>query len=208
VATVGSAPRVFPADGSCSVDGDGGDTLLNDQKNRFVPPAGADVNRGIKAADDIISLPVPSDVQSQQRSAWSSQDSAQIGALESTAAVVEGYLVAVTPEDTGTGESCNCHRPKVLYDYHIFLSGTAGVPKSEAVVVEMTPRWRSIHPSWQDVNNIKKLVTQKMRVRVTGWLLLDEDHRDQVGLYRATVWEIHPVTKLEYAATGSAWTEL
>ena len=44
-------------------------------------------------------------------------------------------------------------------------------------------------------------------VRVSGWLMFDPEHRNQLGTYRSTLWEIHPITKLE-VWDGSAWVAL
>jgi hypothetical protein len=35
------------------------------------------------------------------------------------------------------------------------------------------------------------------RVRITGWLFLDNDHPTDLDRQRATLWEIHPVTRIE-----------
>jgi hypothetical protein len=43
-------------------------------------------------------------------------------------------------------------------------------------------------------------------VRISGWILLDPEHPDQVGKTRATIWEIHPVMKIE-VSTGGMWRE-
>jgi len=40
--------------------------------------------------------------------------------------------------------------------------------------------------------------TNKQQVRISGWLMLDPEHQDMIdeGL-RSTLWEIHPITKIE-----------
>ncbi len=74
------------------------------------------------------------------------------------------------------------------------------------MVVEITPRLRAQHPSWSR-KNLNRLVQQQTRARVSGWLLLDQEHPDQVGKTRATLWEIHPVLRIE-VWTGGTWREL
>jgi hypothetical protein len=41
------------------------------------------------------------------------------------------------------------------------------------------------------------LVNTGKPIRVSGFLMLDPEHRNQVGKYRLTVWEIHPITQIE-----------
>jgi hypothetical protein len=136
----------------------------------------------------------------------------QLQDLEGHAVTVVGYLVGAKEENTGTGESCNCNYPAVLFDYHLYLADQPGVYINKAVVVEMTPRWRAVNPTWGTSDNnyagfktIQGLVNQQ--VRVTGWLFFDEEHLNQVGQYRATVWEIHPITTFEYQKDGG-WVTL
>jgi hypothetical protein len=209
----GDAPAVYPAPPAepCPVDGDRGDPLLNDQKNRYRLPADADIDPTIKVPGDIISLDVPPTLHGA-RAGWSGPDAAAVAARERKAVIVEGFIVDLIEENKGNGEACNCHRPKELYDYHVFLAeAPADDPKkpdkTEAVVVEMTPRWRFIRPSWAPASNVKSHAN-KDRVRITGWLLLDEDHLDMVGKARATAWEIHPVTKVEVLGSDGTWTAL
>jgi len=162
---------------------------------------------------DMIHLPQPSELQSIKRDQWPNDSGVgQVTSLESKAATIEGYLVGAKEENTGDGESCNCHDPKRLFDYHLYVADQPGVGIDQAVVVEMTPRWRAVNATWGTADNgyggfqvIKSLTNQ--RVRVTGWLLFDEEHLNQVGLYRATVWEIHPITTFEYQKNGQ-WIAL
>jgi hypothetical protein len=217
-ARAGDAPASYPAANASPIQGDRGDPLLNDQKNRFHVPAPAEINPKIKLPSDILALPVPPLTQGQLRSTWSSSDSALVSVYERSAAQVEGYIVAVRNENTPAGESSNCHRGLELHDFHIFMADAPisdpTKAKAEAVVVEMTPRWRAIHPTWQDTTvtgggpgPIQKLVN-KTRVRVTGWLMLDEEHLSVVGTQRGTVWELHPVTMVETQSAHGAWTQL
>ena len=45
------------------------------------------------------------------------------------------------------------------------------------------------------------------RVRISGWLMLDPEHPDQVGKTRGTIWEIHPIMQIEVNQNGQ-WTPL
>jgi len=48
----------------------------------------------------------------------------------------------------------------------------------------------------------------RQMVRISGWLMLDPEHQDMInsGL-RSTLWEIHPITKIEVWDNGS-WVDL
>jgi hypothetical protein len=189
--------------------GDGGDPALNKQKNRYVPPTVAQIAPSIKGPADIVALPAPQSVGKQLRSSWIPKDAGTIAAYEAMGATIEGKLVRITPENKANGESVNCHRYQVLYDFHIFIADTPGVGIDQAVVVEMTPRWRSMHSSSWTVPNIQGLIDKKANVRVTGWLMFDEEHTDVIGKYRAAAWELHPVTELQYQVSNNGpWTTL
>lgn len=209
------AEATFPSENPCPIEGDGGDPSLNVQKNRYEPPEAADFNREITTPAGLIALPSPQSLP-RIRAKWPQSTLEVIAARENQAATVEGYLVRAIKENTGKGESCNCHDPKVLFDYHLYIADEPGVPIGKAVVVEMTPRWRAAEPSWGTVDNgysgfktINALIDK--RVRVTGWILFDQEHLSQArpgpNQWRATAWEIHPITMFEYQQNGT-WTEL
>jgi len=80
------------------------------------------------------------------------------------------------------------------------------------IIVEITPRLRvKVFESLgleNTANNkeLRKLIIGK-KVRVTGWLLFDSEHkinsyninprRKTKTIWRATCWEIHPITNIE-----------
>ena len=45
------------------------------------------------------------------------------------------------------------------------------------------------------------------KVRVSGWVMYDPEHPNMLRKTRGTLWEIHPVTKIEYM-DGGAWKNL
>lgn len=115
----------------------------------------------------------------------------------------------------GEQEVCNCgKRLPGDRDTHIELGLSPNVPETERVIVEVTPRLRAITKQngvdWttttlqgQNPSNPGGSILHKW-VEVTGWMMFDTMHVDQAentspghaGNWRATCWEIHPVTSL------------
>jgi len=50
------------------------------------------------------------------------------------------------------------------------------------------------------------VIREQQHVRVSGWLMLDPEHPDQVSKTRGTIWEIHRLcgSKWSVAANGHA----
>lgn len=44
-------------------------------------------------------------------------------------------------------------------------------------------------------------------VRISGWLMFDPSHRNHLGRFRKTLWEIHPITRIEVWQNG-AWVNV
>jgi hypothetical protein len=51
------------------------------------------------------------------------------------------------------------------------------------------------------------LVDSQTEVRISGWLMYDSEHVNVIGTQRATVWEVHPITKIEVQKDGQ-WVDL
>jgi len=126
-------------------------------------------------------------------------------------AVFEGVVINVK---IGGIESVNCHAKDPPHrDTHIELGLDASASPRQRVIVEVTPRWRTKMQAegvdWSTSALHKMLIGH--RVRVTGWLFGDFEHRPQAensnpggpSNWRATVWEIHPITGIE-VLSGSA----
>ena len=74
-----------------------------------------------------------------------------------------------------------------------------------------------MHPGWT-LDKLRHATQQGDSVRISGWLMFDPEHYDQMyrydpantsksGKYRATLWEIHPITRLEVWRSGR-WVSL
>lgn len=178
----------------CPPEGDGGDPALNRLKNRV------DEGNYIPVEFDALEhLPWPNTLERRERANWSSNDTNTITRYEGTPIAVEGYLADAREEGP---ESPNCHGADHDFrDFHIWLTKSAGEDRANSIVVEMTPPVRAKHPNWT-ANLLRKIGRDGQRVRVSGWLLLDPEHPDQVGKTRGTIWEIHPVMQLEVQQQG------
>ena len=191
---------------SCAPEGDAtattrSDPDLNVLKNRITAPADGFQTMHF---DDLAQLEVPDGASKKHRAKWPDSTLAAVAAEEQKAVRVIGFLLKKKLEGP---ESPNCHSTAPANrDFHIWLSNSADDDKSDAIVVEITPRIRAQHPAWTSTN-LNKLITNKAQVRISGWILLDPEHPDQVGKTRATIWEIHPILKVEVFTSGQ-WKEL
>src|SRR5690242_10356392 len=183
----------------CPGDGDGGDRELNRLKNRvdtatWMPTSFA----------SILDLGWPAGVVRRTRAAWSRSDARRVAASEGVPVVVEGYLVGSKVEGP---ESTNCHGAESKFrDWHLWLASSPGKDRRRSIVVETTPVIRARHPEWK-LGDIRRLVQDSTLVRVSGWLMFDPEHPDQLGKTRGTLWEIHPVMRIEIQR-GGRWVEM
>jgi len=143
-------------------------------------------------------------VAKKSRLSWNQGQLSQIAPFEGAAVTLTAFLDSVKVEGP---ESCNCHmkhRPDV--DWHMWVTAHQGEFKKDAIVVETTPRIRKGHPNWT-TTALKPLVQSENEVRISGWLMFDPEHREQLGRFRNTLWEIHPITKIEVFKDGG-WVDL
>jgi hypothetical protein len=148
------------------------------QKNRTALPLQSDFDPRVT----IETLLQPGDDQSR----W----------VASRAATLEGYVVSIS---SGPLEAANCFCRR---DIHIMLAPRSDSPAREQVVLEVTPRLETTK-EW----SLEKLTRELTghRVRFEGWLFFDALHAGEsenttpgrANNWRATAWEVHPVTKIE-----------
>jgi hypothetical protein len=144
--------------------------------------------------DAVMHLTWPDAVERRDRDRWSAEDRAQIERYEGLPIAIEGYLAGA--KESGP-ESTNCHgADKEFRDYHLWLTQNSEEDRSLSIVVEPTPRLLAKHPGWR-LSAFRKLVSEKTRVRLSGWLMFDPEHPDQVGKTRGTIWEVHPMMQAE-----------
>ena len=136
---------------------------------------------------------------------------------------VTGFVASVDPG--GMPETCNCTSNKPggrtdLRDVHINIVAdpSEAADQTKYVIVEFTPRWEKTF-GFDDSNYeaMRKLIESQIkgkRVKFSGWMLYDFIHQDASQStrpnqpvcanfgdkncnWRATPWELHPVTAYE-----------
>jgi len=183
----------------CPPEGDGGDPALNMLKNRVDEGDYVPVN-----FDAIAQLPWPTTIERRDRKNWPEAEAAEVARYEGIPVVVEGFLYNTRSQGP---ESPNCHGADAEHsDWHIWMVKNAGDDRTASIVVETTPRVRAQHPGWT-VQKMNEAENDGLAVRISGWLMLDPEHPDQVGKTRGTIWEIHPVMKIELN-DGGQWVLL
>lgn len=203
----------------CPPEGDGnetnpsgGDPQLNKLKNR--------VDDGSFQAVDfnvISGLPIPAGTH-QHRIKWSTSAKNTVANFEGTPISIEGFLAVVNNAKPGQPannqgareegpESCNCHNDtSTFHDFHVWLLPPPGdVSRTNAIVVEITPPVRAKRQNW-NLAKLTQIAQNKQKVRISGWLLFDQEHPEQIGKTRATLWEIHPIIKIEVESNGAFTT--
>jgi hypothetical protein len=161
--------------------------------------------------DTILNLPqLPPRVHRVFRVNWSDADTQAVARFEGTPVRVEGFLAGARQEK---GEKCNCNggadsasADPAMCDIHVWLTAQPVKDRTRAVVVEVTPRGKAKHTSWTETA-LNRLARNSTPVRVSGWLMFDQDHYEQLDATRGTLWEIHPIMQIEFQQNGQ-WTKL
>lgn len=163
---------------------------LNQLKNRYTPPQDNEIDQSITLS----AVLAPGD----DRTRWSSSRGAE----------VTGYVLDVKP---GGGETCNCGKTDPAHrDAHIELVLNSTDAGTQSMVVEVTPRMRAIMGNsgtdWSTQTLRRQLRGKQVMAR--GWMTFDSQHANAAentnpggaNNWRATAWEIHPVTDIQVVA--------
>ena len=120
----------------------------------------------------------------------------------SHAARIQGHVIDVAYAGP---EATNCFNP-CRRDIHILVANHKDAPKTEQVVLEVTPNlrdWATVRGiDWSEETLQRQLVGHW--VEFEGWLYFDVGHAEEsentaagkTDNWRATAWEIHPITKI------------
>ncbi len=183
---------VIPLNGrNCPLQGDAKSPDvkdLNRLKGRYHSPVASDIDQTVT----LIAMVAPGD----------DEDRFDV----KSAAKVTGYVLEV---QVGGKETCNCHATDPdERDTHIALTLSQGAEKTQSVVAEVTPRTRLLRRKsgrndWTTA--ALKSEIQGKWIEVTGWLMFDFEHIHEAENtnpggeknWRATCWEIHPVTNIK-----------
>ena len=148
------------------------------------------------------------------RVAWDKTDKGRqdraslVTPFEGVAVTVTGFIRVLRPEGK---ESTNCGQAGVKNtDMHIALVDTFNALENRAMVVELAPRGKRLHEqTWTRarLGAYENPVQRTDSVRFSGFLMLDPDHPGHLGVHRRTLWEIHPVTRIEMFVDGK-WKDL
>ena len=118
---------------------------------------------------------------------------------QNTAVEITGFVADVI--DGTPNETCNCARSDIK-DIHIDVVAKKADrnKKVKYVIVEITPRFED---ALGDMASVRQKIVGKW-VKFTGWLTYDYKHRSNSrnikatgNIWRATAWEVHPVTKFK-----------
>lgn len=157
---------------------------LHRLKNRTAFPQPADFDATV-TLDKLVA-------PGEDRNRWSTDRAARL----------EGEVIDVAYAGS---EATNCFNPN-RRDIHILIATHKNAAKSEHVVLEITPSladWAAAHSiDWSEQTLQSQLVGHW--VQFEGWLYFDVGHAEESENvapgnpenWRATAWEIHPVTKI------------
>lgn len=200
---------------SCPFKGKAGnaDPETNERKNRVDVPTHYHAVR-FDAIADSATMPWP---KGKTRPVWDktakgrADRASMVTPFEGAAVTVTGFIRVIRLQ-AGNSESTNCGaHGEANTDWHIALVGEFAAPESLAMVVEPTPRMKKLHHgTWTRAKlaDYENPGDDADSVRISGFLMLDPEHMNHMHKYRQTLWEIHPVTRIEVFVKGTGWVEL
>lgn len=157
---------------------------LHRLKNRTIIPQAADFDPGV-TLDALLQ-------RGDDRNRWSVDRAAR----------VQGLVIDVAYAGS---EAANCFNP-CRRDIHILIANRKEAPKTEQVVLEVTPNLRDWAGAegvdWSEETLQAQLVGHWCEFE--GWLYFDVGHAEESENtapgnpenWRATAWEVHPITKI------------
>jgi len=203
IASMGAAAGVNAA--NCPPEGKGGDPIANRLKNRQAAPTSLqemDVPQFLASFNPDMHTP-------KNRAEFTAPQKEAVELREQEGIALTGYLLMA---NRGTVDAANCNDKK-RRNFHLWIGkipehykDLAKKARAKAVIAELTPFWQAQHPTWR-LQDLEKLAKQGAMVRVSGWAFYYPEHPDELGRTRGTLWEVHPVTRIE-VWSGGGWREL
>lgn len=189
------------------------DPETNERKNRVDVPTRYHAVQ-FNAIADSATMPWP---KGKTRPAWDrtakgrADRASMVTPFEGVAVTVTGFIRKIRSQASNE-ESTNCRaNGEANTDWHIALVGEFDAPESLAMVVEPTPRMKKLHHGkWTraKLDDYENPSDDADSVRISGFLMLDPEHMNHMHKFRQTLWEIHPVTRIEVFVKGRGWVEL
>ncbi|MGH9392738.1 MAG: hypothetical protein ACRD1E_01085 [Terriglobales bacterium] len=177
----------------------GGDVDLYRLKDRIQQAASPQP----ASVDGIAAYAAPSVLTGLPRARWKQPDLDLAAAHEHQGVMVEGFLLAAVPRGWSLW---NCNNSRWI-DVRLWIGASADAGQRQAIVAVVTPPWQDANAYW-DRATLRALAARQPRVRVTGWMLYADDDAVELTRGRRTLWEIHPVTRIEIARPDGSWQEL
>ncbi len=136
------------------------------------------------------------------RASWTQAARNAVAPKEKKYTTITGYMVQARDEGP---EGCNCGG-LAGKDTHTWIVAHVGdLRAAKSVVAEVSPRMKGGHPNWKR-SGFTPLINNHTKLRITGWLMWDQEHNSQVGHSRGSSWEIHPIHKIEYESSPGVWS--
>ena len=149
--------------------------------------------------NSLTTLTWPKSTEQRPMKDWSASNLRFISQYEGIPVMVEGYILSIRE---GLPEAANCNRENgASLDWQIYFAQNSRDDRSQAVIVEVTPRVRLNHKWTIDLVH-SVFMGNHLPMRISGWLYFDPEHPDDVGQIRATLWEIQPVMQIEVFENG------
>jgi len=191
----------------CPLEGSGtrNDPKQNVLKNRVTAPSSFEemtVTEFKKEFKPDLGLP-------RRRESFTDEQIDLVSPDEKRGVVLTGYILRAVKQKK---ENTNCGS-LTRTDVHIWVYSGTRVDKEQrtglrgkSVVVEATPSWIDRHPNWT-ASRLEEIANDRVKVRISGWVMYDPEHPNFMGKTRGTLWEIHPVTRIQYWI-GTGWKDL
>jgi hypothetical protein len=190
---------------ACPPEGSGGDLSTNRLKNRWVEPKDYQEKT---VGDILVTLPVTL-YTPKSRTAFREKHFEVIEANEYKGIALVGHVVDAS---RAKPHVANCESKKRrdielrLVEERPTSPADGKRLRGQSMVAAVTPWGQDNHPAW-NLKALEKLAKTGAKLRVSGWMFYNAEPQEELMQLRGTMWEIHPVTKIEVWKDGD-WVSL